>query len=84
MSLFKDKIEVEIQEAELATQKSLSRLPGLQKWLLIIVVIGIIPAYYIAKGISLRSWESKYQQTQLTAKPSFTDAKAPVTSSITA
>ena len=83
MSLFKDKIELEMQEAQLATQKSLDRLPPLLKWLLIVLLVAVIPSYYIAKSISFNIWQKKYQQTQLTAKPSFTDAKAPVASTVT-
>jgi hypothetical protein len=83
MSLFKDKIELQIQEAELATQKSLERFPPLLKWLLVGCLVAIIPGYYAAKAISRHIWQNKYQKTQLTAKPSFTNPKAPVVSNIT-
>lgn len=83
MSLFKDKIELEIQEAELATQKTLDRFPPLLKWLLIFLLVAIIPSYYAAKAISFNIWQKRYQQNQLTAKPSFTNPKAPMASDIT-
>ena len=83
MSLFKDKIELEVEEMELAAQKSLNNFPPLQKWLLIVFLILIIPGYYTAKAISYHIAYNKYQQTLLTAKPSFSNAKAPVISAVT-
>lgn len=82
MSFFKDKIELEIQEAELGAQKALSRFPPVLRWLLILAVIATIPAYYIAKNLSLKIWLNRYQQGALTAKPSFTNPLEPKVSPV--
>ena len=83
MSLLQDKIELEVEEVELAAQKSLNNFPPLQKWLLIILLVAIIPGYYAAKAISYKIAYTKYQQTLLTAKPSFANPKAPIVSNVT-
>lgn len=83
MSLLKDKIEIEIEEAEIATGKELNTLPGIVKWFLILGTLAIIPTYYIAKSISKSSWVKKYAQIQTTAHPSFTNPKDPIHSDIT-
>ncbi len=77
MSLVKDKIELGVIEAELETQKALNRLPPLLKWLVIAVIVGSVPLYFATKSISKNIWLKKYQADLLTAKPSFTDPKAP-------
>jgi len=82
MSLLKDQIEVDVQEAELATQKALSALPPILRWLLILVVLAIIPSYYISKSVSENSWLKDYQQGALIAKPSFTNQLAPTTTPV--
>src|SRR5579864_4334080 len=77
MSLLKDKIELDIQEAELETQKALSGLPTAIRVAVIVLAIGIIPGYYIAKGVSHSLWLKRLSQGQLMAKPSFTNPKNP-------
>lgn len=77
MSLLKDQIEIEIQEAELIAQKNLAEFPPFMRWLFIIGVILIIPAYFIAKNVAAKIYVEKYAAVQVTAKPSFTDPKAP-------
>ena len=77
MSLLTDKIELEIQEAELETQKALAGFPLLWRWLIILLVIGIVPAYFIAKGVSHGIWLNRYQQGAIKAKPSFTNPRPP-------
>src|SRR5271154_3318684 len=82
MSLFKDKIELGIQEAELGTQKALGRFPPLLRWLLILLVVAIIPAYFVAKNASLKIWQSRFAQGAIQAKPSFTNPPPPKPSQV--
>ena len=82
MSLLKDKIEVDIGLAELKTQQALQRFPPAMRWMLVICVVLIIPAYFIAKGASYRYWSKNYRQYLISAKPSFTNPKDPEKSDI--
>jgi len=82
MSLLKDKIEVDIQEAELGAQKALNELPWIIRWLVVLIILAIIPSYYISKNVSQKIWLSRYQQGALTAKPSFTNPLPPKTSDV--
>ncbi len=77
MSLLKDKLELEIQEAELGTQKILGQFPPLLRWALILLLLAIIPTYYIAKNVSEKIWLSRYRQGAVLSKPSFTNPQAP-------
>ena len=83
MSLLKEKIELKIEEAELNTQRALSRFPPIVKWLLLLSVIGIIPSYFIAKSLANNFWLSRYAQTAPLAKPSFANPQAPKISDAT-
>lgn len=82
MSLLKEKIELSIQEAELATQQGLSSMPGILRWLLILCLLAIIPSYFIAKTISYKIWSYEYSKKIPVAKPSFTDPKEPKISEV--
>lgn len=82
MSLLKEKIEIGVEEAELETQKILGSVNPFFRWLLILCVISIIPAYFIARSVSQKIWSARYQQGALSAKPSFTDPKAPKVSKV--
>lgn len=77
MSLLKEKIELEIEEAELAAQRGLSQFPPLLKWLFIMGILAIIPCYFIARFASQKYWEKKYAPQILSAHPSFTAALEP-------
>lgn len=83
MSLLKDKIELNIQEAGLFTQKSLGQFPRVFVWLIVIALLAIIPAYYTARGLSLKIWSGRYGQGLISAKPSFTNPAAPKISTVT-
>lgn len=72
MPLLKEKLELEIEEAELRAQKTLQGLPPLARWALIVGVIAILPAYFIAKSVSQAYWQKKYSTSILQAHPSFT------------
>jgi len=82
MSLLKEKIELEIQEAELGIQQQLYRLPALVRWAVIICVLGLIPAYYVAKSASFNYWQAKYEPELISAKPSFTSPLPPKLSDV--
>lgn len=82
MSLLKDKIELNIQEAELGAQKALSRFPRPLRWLFILCLLALIPGYFVAKNVSYKIWLNRYSQGQITAKASFTNPKDPVVSNI--
>lgn len=82
MSFLKDKIELEIQEAELGTQKALSQFPPLLRWFLILCLIAMLPAYYVTKNVSMKIWLSQYSQSALTAKPSFINPLEPKVSNV--
>ncbi len=83
MSLFKDKVELEIQEAELFAQKNLTQFPPALIWVVVIAFLAIIPAYYISKSMSQKTWLARYQQGAIMAKPSFTNPQAPKISLVT-
>jgi len=83
MSLFSDRVELEIQEAELGAQKVMGNFPPVLKWLLIFCLLALIPAYYVSKTISQSIWTGRYQKNALTAKPSFSNAKDPSKTEVT-
>ncbi len=74
MSILKDKIEIEIQEAELGIMKGLVKFPPVLRWILIIAILATIPSYFIAKQISYKLWQQRDKQYTLEAKPSFDSA----------
>jgi hypothetical protein len=82
MSLLTEKIELDIQEGELAAKNALSDLPPLVRWGIIILVVAIIPSYFIAKSVAFNIWQARYKQGAITAKPSFTNPVAPKTSNV--
>jgi hypothetical protein len=83
MSLLKDKIELDIQEAEFYTQKKLSQFPPILVWFIIIALLAVIPAYYISRSMSQKIWLARYEQGAIAAKPSFTNPQAPKISDVT-
>lgn len=82
MSLLKDQVEIEIQEAELATQKALLEFPPLIRWVTILVAVAIIPAYFIAKNSAHSIWQKRLSQGQLLAKLSFINPLPPKISKV--
>ena len=79
MSLLKDKIELEIGEAELLAQKQVTGLPPVYKWIVIVCAIAFIPGYFIAKAVTTNLALKKYQQSEVTAHASFSSAKELIT-----
>lgn len=82
MSLLKDKIELEIQEAELAAQKNLAEFPPILRWLVIMGLILTLPAYFVAKTIAYKTQTNELAATKTLAKPSYTDPKNPNVSNV--
>lgn len=83
MSLLKDKIELEVEMAELRAQESLNQFPKVLRWILVGCILAAIPAYFLAKSLSYSYWDKQYSGYRLTAKPSFTEAKEPTISPVT-
>jgi hypothetical protein len=83
MSLFKEKLELDIQEAEAYAEKNLNQFPRPLVWLIILVLLAVIPAYYISRSVSQKIWLARYEQGAVVAKPSFTNPKAPKVSDVT-
>lgn len=83
MALLKEKIELDVQLAELRAQQALNTFPTPLRWTLIFCLVAIIPAYFIAKGVSYRAWTKTYSQYLISARPSFTNPKTPLLSDIT-
>jgi hypothetical protein len=84
MSLIKEKIELELEEAELNTQAALSQFPPIARWLIIVLVLGTIPAYFIAKSVTYHATLSRLQSQIPQSKTSFTNPEPPIVSNITA
>ncbi len=82
MSLLKDQIELEIMEQELKAKNAFSRHPGVLKWLMVIFVLAIIPAYYTARSVSEKIWLNKYSQVVISAKSSFSNPLAIIKSDV--
>ena len=82
MSMLKQKLEIEVEEAELAAQKTLSSFPKIARWFLILGILAILPVYFTAKKISYNIWAKRYAQGQLTAKPSFANPLPPKASAV--
>ncbi len=77
MSLLTDKIELEVEEAELSVQKKFSGYPSAFKIILICCLIALIPGYFIAKGLAHGYWRKYYQTYAVVAQPSFTNPLPP-------
>lgn len=75
MNLLKEKIELQVEEAELGIKKNLDSYPNILKWILIVCVLAILPSFFITKAISNKIWQKKYKNLLIFAKPSFTDPK---------
>lgn len=74
MSLFKEKVEIGIQEAELGVMKGLVKFPPVLRWALIIGVLAIIPSYYISRQIAYQLWRQRDLQYALVPTPSFSSS----------
>jgi hypothetical protein len=75
MSLFTDELEVKAQELELQTVQKIRAFSRGKKILLIFFLIGIIPAYILARIISQGYWSGQYKNFLISARPSFVQAK---------
>ena len=75
MSLFKEKLELKAEEAEFKAQKALSAFSSWQKWILVASLVLAIPAYFIAKNLSLSFYSRSFEGLAAMAHPSFSEAK---------
>lgn len=75
MSLFKEKLELKAEEAEFKAQKALGSFAAWQKWIFLGGIVLFIPAYFVAKNISLGIFTQNYKNLAASAHPSFTEAK---------
>lgn len=71
MGLLKEKIELQAEEAELLAQQALTSLPGWLKWVLLLLVFGLVPAYFATSSLSYHYWQNQLKPKALSAKPSF-------------
>lgn len=82
MSLIKDKIELDVQLAELRTKQALDSFPTVFRWILVISIMATVPGYFIAKGVSYRATVKAYQKNIIVAKASFQNPKEPKVSTV--
>jgi hypothetical protein len=82
MAFVKEKLELEVAEAELQAQKALSGFSPAQKRLFIFCLVLIIPAYIAAKETALHVDLGKYRQNGLVATASFQNPRPPQISSV--
>ncbi len=75
MSLFKEKLELKAEEVKFKAQKALGSFASWQKWIFLSGVVLFLPAYFIAKNISLGISAQNYKGLEASAHPSFTEAK---------
>ncbi len=75
MEYLKEKLELELAEAELEAKSVLAGMPGFVKFLLIFCILAVIPSYFIAKSISQGLYNKKYQPAYAAAHPSFANPK---------
>ena len=77
MAFFKEKLELEFEEAELNVQSFLSHVPTAYKWLLAVVLIAVLPGYFITRSLTVKIWTSKYQSSLSAGRASFANPKTP-------
>ncbi len=78
MPLWKDKLELEVEEAELRGQQLLGDLPAGVKWLFVLFVLGIFPGFLVTRSLAKSAYATRYGALAVSAKASFaaTEAKA--------
>ena len=75
MEYLKERLELELAEAELEAKNILDGMPGFVKFLLIFSILAVIPSFFIAKSISLGYYNKQYQSGLASAHTSFTNPK---------
>ena len=73
VAYLKEKIELSLDEAGLEIQSALTSFSSLQQKLLILIVILLIPSYFLAEKITFFAESSSYRQQAVLATPSFTN-----------
>ncbi len=71
MAFLKEKLELQLEEAELRTASALSRYPKPLKIAAFLLLIGLIPSFYVAKFLGRTLESQKLEPQALVAKPSF-------------
>jgi hypothetical protein len=79
---FKDSVKVGAQEGLLRVAQSLQSLPKWQRITIIVVIIGIIPGFFIAKYGSYFAAKAYYKKYAVTARPSFSNPQAAQSSAV--
>lgn len=69
--LWKEKLELEVEEAELASQQLLGQLPAPVKWFLVVAAVALLPGYFVTRAAAERYWTKRYEPAVLSAKPAF-------------
>ncbi len=82
MPYFKEKLELKIAEGELEAQRIFINFSPLQKKIIILGIIAIIPMYIIVKSVTYRTNYSSYQKSRISAQPAFENPKTPAISEI--
>ena len=77
MSLFTEKLELSLEEAQFNIQKSINQFSPIFKWGSLAFCILLIPGYFATKYISYTIWNSHFKSSVISAKRSFTNAKKP-------
>jgi hypothetical protein len=83
MAFLKEKLEIEVAEAELEAKKMLSGFGPKQKGLFIFCLVMIIPAYITVKETVLHVDLGKYRRNELAATAAFQNPQAPQISAMT-
>ena len=71
MSLFKEKLQLGIEEAEFNASRALSGFPSIFKWIFVLLFIALIPSYFVVKSLSYHYWQTKLAPLKFVSKPSF-------------
>ncbi|MBI3231740.1 MAG: hypothetical protein HYZ51_01525 [Candidatus Doudnabacteria bacterium] len=75
MSLFKEKLELKIEEAEFRLSRTLGSFSPWQKWIILFCLLAALPGYFAAKTIGKQHYAKYYSQFLIQAHPSFSEAK---------
>lgn len=78
-----EELWVNVQETILTVYKAFLELSSFKRMLIIVFVVGVIPAYFLSRTISHSFWQNSFEKSYINARPSFTDPKAISASAVT-
>ncbi len=78
MSLLQEKLEIKAAETQWFLSGLVSGLPPALKWLLAVMIVAIIPAYYLTKAVSHGYYGSRYKDSLVAAQAAFSNPLPPV------